>query len=127
MEALDITTIPTNDLGEFITSYMDREGVQSEYIGRLVKKEGHLGQEIDEGFMHNFNAKQLRAVKDNPVYAKYVERESKKKTLQLKRKKVDIRDYQPFLLSYGRIFIGVLFATKSQISSISSSDTAIQP
>ncbi len=85
MEALDITTIPTNDLGEFITSYMDREGVQSEYIGRLVKKEGHLGQEIDEGFMHNFNAKQLRAVKDNPVYAKYVERESKKKTLQLKK------------------------------------------
>ncbi len=52
---------------------------------------------------------------------------NKKKALQLKRKKVDIRDYQPFLLSYGRIFIGVLFSTKSQISSISSSDTAIQP
>ena len=84
MEALDITTISINDLGEFITSYMDREGVQSEYIGRLVKN-GHLEQEMDEGFMHNFNAKQLRAVKDNPVYAKYVERESKKKTLQLKK------------------------------------------
>lgn len=85
MEALDITTIPGNDLGEFITGYMDRDGVQSEYIGKLVKKDGKLGRELDEGFMHNFNAKQLRAVMSNPDYAKYVERESKKKTLQLKK------------------------------------------
>ena len=85
MEALDITTVPGNDLGEFITSYMDRGGEQSEYIGRLVKKDGKLSRDVDEGFMHNFNAKQLRAVKDNPVYAKYIEKEEKKKTLQLKK------------------------------------------
>lgn len=85
MEALDITTVPGNDLGEFITGYMDRGGEQSEYIGRLVKKDGKLSRDVDEGFMHNFNAKQLRAVKDNPVYAKYIEKEEKKKTLQLKK------------------------------------------
>ena len=85
MEALDITTVPGNDLGEFITGYMDRGGEQSEYIGRLVKKDGKLSRDVDEGFMHNFNAKQLRAVKDNPVYAKYIAREEKKKTLQLKK------------------------------------------
>ena len=85
MEALYITTVPGNDLGEFITGYMDRGGEQSEYIGRLVKKDGKLSRDVDEGFMHNFNAKQLRAVKDNPVYAKYIAREEKKKTLQLKK------------------------------------------
>lgn len=85
MEALDISTIPESDLGEFITGYMDREGVQSEYIGKLVRKNGEISRENDEGFMHNFNSKQLRAVKDNPVYAKYVESEARKKTLQLKK------------------------------------------
>ena len=85
MEAFDITTIPESDLGQFIIGYMDREGVQSEYIGRLVKTDGKVDQELDEGFMHNFNAKQLRTVKDNPVYAKYIERESKKKRVQLTR------------------------------------------
>lgn len=85
MEALDITTIQEDDLGSFITEYMDKEEVQSEYIGRLVKTDGIIVRELDEGFMHNFNAKQLRAVKEDPVYAKYVEKESKKKSLQLKK------------------------------------------
>ena len=85
MEAFDITTIPEDGLGEFITGNMDREGIQSEYIGRVVKRDGKIEREVDEGFMQNFNLKQLRAVKENPAYAKYVEREGKKKTLQLKK------------------------------------------
>ena len=85
MDALDISTISEEDLGNFITGYMDKEGIQSEYIGALVRKDGEIERKVDEGFMHNFNAKQLRAVKNNPTYAKYVESQESKKTLQLKR------------------------------------------
>lgn len=85
MEAFDITTIPEDKLGEFIGTHMDTNGIQSEYIGRAVMKNGKVEQQIDEGFMHNFNAKQLRAVQNNSLYSKYVEAENKKKTLQLKK------------------------------------------
>lgn len=85
MDAFDITTIPEKDLGKFIGEHMDTKGVQSEYIGRPIMKDGKVEQQIDQGFMQNFNYKQQRAVKDNPTYAAYMERESKKKTLQLKK------------------------------------------
>ena len=85
MDAFDITTIPEEDLGKFIGEHMDTKGVQSEYIGRPIMKDGKVEQQVDQGFMQNFNYKQQRAVKDNPTYAAYMERESKKKTLQLKK------------------------------------------
>lgn len=85
MEAFDITTIPEEDLGKFIGEHMDAKGVQSEYIGKPVIRDGKVEQEIDQEFMQNFNYKQQRAVKDNPTYAAYLESVNKKKTSQIKK------------------------------------------
>ena len=132
MEAFDITTIPEEDLGEFIGGHMDTQGVQSEYIGKPVMRDGKVEHEIDQGFMQNFNYKQQRAVKDNPTYAAYMERESKKKVSQIKKlqgmfKRVSSRARQEVLevieqARVGRFAQKTKYATRGKMNESSEID-----
>lgn len=87
MDAIDLTTISDEHLATFLSTHMNEQEIQSEYIGKPEIVDGELKQNIDEEYLHHFNAKQLRIVQNNPIYAKYVEEQNRKKNSQLNKLK----------------------------------------
>lgn len=83
-DAIDITSISEENLGQFLSENMNKGSVRSEYIGKPVIKDGKIEQVKDEEYSHHFYNKQLMTVKNDVTYASYVEKEESKKNSQLK-------------------------------------------
>lgn len=83
-DAMDINSISEEQLSIFLSEYMNKNSVRSEYIGKPVVKDGEIHQEKDEEYSHHFYAKQLMVVKNDATYASYVQEEEAKKQKQLK-------------------------------------------
>ncbi len=84
-DGFNLSEISTEDMTNFFTEHVSIDEAQSEYIGRPVKINGEVSQEIDHDYLHHFNQKQLRIEQNNPLYVQYMQKQEKKKISQFRK------------------------------------------
>lgn len=84
-DGFNVSEMSQEEMTEFFKAHAGFEAEHSEYIGKPVRENGEIRQEIDEEYKHHFNYKQLRIAENHPVYAKYVAEQEAKKVSQFKK------------------------------------------